>query len=327
MLEPDDEHFRTVARKFKEGKITPFLGAGASIADREGSTWEPGHSLPTGRELAAELARRGDYPDTDYDLLRVSQYVEELDLYDWLRALFNAQYRPSSVHCFLAKVAGRLRELDTPRQLIVTTNYDFALETAFDEAGEEYDVVWYEAKRNDPSHGKFWHRAWRPPAERPPHKEPVEPELIEEPNKCVNRFSFDSRTVVLKVHGAVDPYDGTHDSFVIAEDHYIDYLSQGDIAEAIPLQLKLRMDRTNFLFLGYSLSDWNLRVFLNRIFRGRRVDADSWAVQRRPDSEAKVKIEAKLWKRRGEIEPLYAPLDKYIEKLEATVFEAVGVRT
>ncbi len=46
--------------------------------------------------------------------------------------------------------------------LVVTTNYDDVLETALREAGEEFDLLYYEAKGKDL--GKFWHQ---PPRANP----------------------------------------------------------------------------------------------------------------------------------------------------------------
>ena len=50
--------------------------------------------------------------------------------------------RPS-LHRFFAALPPLLRERGAPHQLIVTTSYDLALERAFLDAGEEFDVVSY----------------------------------------------------------------------------------------------------------------------------------------------------------------------------------------
>jgi hypothetical protein len=317
MTGPDATHIGLVARQIMEGDVIPFLGAGANLVDRPPDhPFELGRFLPSGRELAEVLAKKVAYPDeTDMDLLRVSQYVDsaagEKDLYKYLRALFNAAYPPSTLHRFLARVPARLREAEVPYQLIATTNYDFALETAFDEAGEEYDVVWYEAKQNE-WHGKFWHRE--------PGSEPVP--ILDPTN--YHALSLDKRTVIFKLHGAVDPEDEKRDSFVITEDDYIKYLS-GDISSQIPAMLKARMEESHFLFLGYSMRDWNLRVILTRIWGARQLDSKSWAVQLRPGSEAQAIIEEQLWRDRGDVTPLYSPLRDYVAQLEAAVFEDAGV--
>ena len=40
--------------------------------------------------------------------------------------------------------------------------------------------------------------------------------------------------MILKIHGAVDRTDSDRDSYVITEDHYIDYLTRTDISEPRP---------------------------------------------------------------------------------------------
>ncbi len=64
----------------KQGKVIPFLGAGASLTPRApGEEWSPKSStLPTGRDLAAYLAMLSEFPATDpqdrEDLARVASY-------------------------------------------------------------------------------------------------------------------------------------------------------------------------------------------------------------------------------------------------------------
>ena len=88
--------------------------------------------------------------------------------------------------------------------------------------------------------------------------------------------------MVLKLHGAIDRGDSKRDSYVVTEDSYIDYLAGGDVGEQIPFALRERMADSHFLFLGYSMRDWNLRVILNRIWGAQQLDLKSWAVQREP---------------------------------------------
>ena len=86
-------------------------------------------------------------------------------LYYELRKLFDANYPVTPVHGFFAGLPGRSREQGTPKyQVILTTNYDDALERAFDEANEPYDVVWYIA--DGEPRGKFWHRPPDGPSRR-----------------------------------------------------------------------------------------------------------------------------------------------------------------
>jgi hypothetical protein len=315
----DEQHYLLLSDLIAAGEVIPFLGAGANMCDRPDETpWESGRFLPSGAELAQTLAERSRYPARDsFDLLRVSQYVDavlgEKQLYRYLRAIFAVDYPPNSLHSFLAAMPALLRERGSPQPLVITTNYDDLLERAFDERGEAYDLVWYEAKRGGLA-SRFVHRA--------PGAEPV---AIDRPNKYT-RLSLAERAVILKLHGAVDRADPKGDSYVITEDHYIDYLSQGDIGGQIPMTLRERMADSHFLFLGYSMRDWNLRVILNRIWGAQELDLKSWAIQREPEDPTVRKIEETLWSDRGDVDLLYIPLRDYVARLSAEVFATEPAR-
>ena len=314
MSAPDDQHYKLVAGQIKKGAVTPFLGAGASLLDRPANGFEPGKSLPTGGELARMLANAIEYPDDAGldDLLKVAEYFEavrdEATLYELLHGVFAIDIRLNALHRFLARLPAHLRAQTPPRypQLIITTNYDDALERAFDEAREEYDLVWYEAKKADEAFARFWHK---PPG--------GEADVITTPNSYLD-VDPEKRTVILKLHGAVvDRSDFERNSFVVTENDYIDYLGVGD---SVPVLITKRMAQSNFLFLGYSMRDWNMRVILSRVWGHRRLGRSSWAVQLRPNNEAKATVEEKLWKLRGDIVPLYASLEEYVARLESLVF-------
>ena len=291
-----DDHYWLVANRLLEGRVVPFLGAGANLCGRpDDSAWSVGEFLPSGAELAAYLADKSRYPeDAEADLLRVSQYVDavlgERALYEYLRTAFNADYPPNALHRLLVDVAVQLRERGRPGLLVLTTNYDDALERAFEDANEPYQVLWYDAKRGS---GHFMHRA----------NGRVSP--IRKPNETLTG----DRALILKLHGAVDRTDPAVDSYVITEDDYIDY------EERIPVNVRARMADSHFLFLGYSLRDWNLRVILSRIWDGRRLASQSWAVQR--ENGRLSEIEKKLWRSRGDVDLLYVELDEYVANLRA----------
>lgn len=301
-------HCRIVSRRLREGRVVPFLGAGANLCGRpNGADWRSGQYLPSGGELAAYLAESYAYPTREVaDLLRVSQYIQAVTggtvLYEELHDLFSRRYEPNELHVLLAAVPGAVRRwrdggYDTPYQLIVTTNYDDALETAFANAGEELDLVTYVAKGSH--RGKFMHR--RPDGSA---------QLIEEPNRY-RELCLDDRTVILKIHGAVDRADASQDSYVITEDNYIEYLAQKDISNLLPATLMAAMSESHFLFLGYSLSDWNLRVILHRIWGELPFEDQftSWAIQSGPS-----RLEERLWRRRN-VEILDVDLAHYVAEL------------
>jgi hypothetical protein len=214
-------------------------------------------------------------------------------LYDELHAHFDTDVAPNSVHRLLAALAPRFREAGVPHQLIVTTRYDLALETAFLEAGEEFDVVSYVA--TGPARGKFCH---------------IDPKghgrLIDLPNTYATELSLDKRTVILRLHGRVDRGpEREWESFVVTDDDYIDYLAPTDLAGALPVALAAKLRRSHFLFLGYTMADWNLRVILNRLWSDQPLSYRSWAVQPEPKP-----LEREFWRKR-DVEVHELPLEQY----------------
>ena len=110
------------------------------------------------------------------------------------------------------------------------------------------------------------------------------PTVIDRPNEY-DLVSPKNRTVIVKIHGAIDRLDNGEDSFVITEDDYIDFLTTGtEITDLLPTEVAARLNgKTHFLFLGYGLRDWNLRVILRRIWGKQVLKEISWAVLDRID--------------------------------------------
>ncbi len=308
---PNDHHYEELVRVMvRDGSVVPVLGPGANSSDRaeQDSRWEDvdcGY-LPDADELAAYLASKVEAePD---DLARISQRMSVAsghgDLYRELRRALSSGGEPSSVHRFLARFPSALHRLGLPEQhqLIVTTNYDNALERAFDEAEEPYDLAIYLA--SGPHKGRFVHV---------PHD--GEPEVIEVANRYrgfpMDEYGEVNRTVIAKIHGAVDGTRGDYEwrnNYVITEDDYIEYLTDSPIESIVPQELLGKLNYSHFLFLGYTMSDWNLRVFLRRIF-GQRLPNNSWAIEPHPGE-----LDSQFWKRIG-VDPCDASLDEYVAEL------------
>ena len=83
----------------------------------------------------------------------------------------------------------------------------------------------------------------------------------------------------------------------------------GDVGGAIPVALAAKLRRSHFLFLGYGMRDWNLRLVLGRIWGGDGVSYRSWAVQ--PDAQP---LERQFWRAR-DVDLLEVPLDEYVDAL------------
>ena len=138
------------------------------------------------------------------------------------------------------------------------------------------------------------------------------------PNTYATELSLDRRTILLKLHGAVDPFpEREWESFVITEDDYIDYLGSSDVAAAVPVALAARLRRSHFLFLGYEMVDWNLRLVMHRVWGNRPVAYRSWAVDPRPTA-----LERAFW-RRFDVDVLAVDPDEYVGLL-ARRLEAVA---
>jgi hypothetical protein len=267
-------HYKQVIKALVDGRVVPFLGAEINLCGRPAEApWRHGQCLPTHTELAAYLAESFDYQWSEVlDLARVSQHVAIMTgtrpLYSALRDLYDSDYPPTPVHQFLATLPGALRATGyAPRyQLIVTTTYDNVLERAFQTAGEPFDLVSYAVE--GPCRGKFVHY---PPGD--------EARMIDRPNEY-RGLSLDQRTVILKLHGAVDRGNPERDSYVITEDNYINYLTRLDVSNLLPVTLLAKLRTSHVLFLGYSLREWNQRVIVHRLWGEQKLSDNykCWAL-------------------------------------------------
>ena len=281
---PAHDHFADVAATILRGRVVPVLGTDVA-------------------ELTLRLAERFGYPADDgvATLPRVAQYVTVMKgsgpLYDELHELLAADLPPTPLHRLLASLPPLLRERGLPHQLLVTTSYDTTLEQAFQDAGEMFEVVSYLAA--GPNRGRFCHIG--------PDESGT---LIEQPNTYATELSLERSTVILKLHGRVERTSSREwESFVVTEDDYIDYLAQTEVAAAVPVSLAATLRRSHFLFLGYTMADWNLRVVLHRLWGDQPLSYHSWAVQPEPKP-----LEREFWRRR-DVEVVELPFEQYAETL------------
>ena len=314
-----DEHFGNVVRGLRRGRVTPVLGAGVNLCGRPEYTDESwrGRYPPSARELASFLADGFKLPpDHLRELLRVSQYIYEMKggegpLFDELHDLFAQTYAPTEVHEFLAAVPGELRQhgIKARSPVIVTTNYDDLMESALLGRGEEFDLLVYMA--NGPHEGKFCHRP--PDGQFAVIEHPDDLARTDDPAKQIDPAT---RPVVLKLHGFAHREDRDQDSYVITEDHYIEYLTRMDLDSMRPEPILTALRNSHLLFLGYSLQDWNLKAMLHKLWTERLTDRDWWAIQLHADA-----LEVKAWGRRG-IEIFDLDLEGWVRALSKRFHES-----
>jgi hypothetical protein len=314
-----DTHYAMVSRALLEGRVVPFFGAGVNLCGRPDKTgFEHGRYLPSGSELAEEIAESYESDSAPArDLLQVAQFVATMEgdavLYENLRAIFDANYPPTAAHDFFARLPARLRAQKCPRTrdqrrrrlLIVTTNYDDVLERAFMAKGERFHVVSYIAM--GPDRGKFLHFAPPKPEPDKPDPPPPEPVVVHGPEEY--QGLQDELPVVLKIHGAIDRTHEERDSYVITEDDYIDYLTRTEVTRLLPNPLPAQLQNSRFLFLGYSLKDWNLRAMVHRLWRERTRSIISWAILKYV-----TELERRFWMKR-DIEIIVTEMQTYLEQL------------
>jgi DNA-binding SARP family transcriptional activator len=281
-----EDHYDEVVRALLAGRVVIVLGRGV---------WDESVDASVADELASRygLERIGG-------LSRIAQLVALKQgvgaLYDELHELFGRERVPGNVHEFAAALPGLVRSAGAQNPLLLTTHFDDTLERALAAVCERCDVVSYIA--SGAHRGKFLH---------------TDPEghavVVSVPN-AYSRLSLDQRPIVVKLHGQIDESpEREHESFVVSEDDYIGYLAQSEIANLVPVTIVAKLRRSHFLFLGYPLQEWNLRVFLHRVWGHERVAYRSWAVEAAPDP-----LEREFWRQRG-VDIVDVELGDYVERL------------
>jgi hypothetical protein len=308
-------HFSLVSDAILRGRLVPFLGAGVNLCDRPHDlAWnaESTLHLPNGNELANELAKQVAVtcpnPCTyercpmPRDLAHTSQqlvtFLDEGPLYELLHNIFSVNVLPTSAHRFIASLSkgnNKAQRRGDRHQLIVTTNYDDLMERALNEAQVSFDLVFF-----DPD--------IRPGGGFCPRNPKGAIRAIEDANGDATPFC-EERPVLLKVHGTVQA-QREHEGFVITEDQYIEYLSEAPLETLLPSTLLAKLRDNHLLFLGYSLRDWNSRVFLRRLKRSPRHKFRSWAVML-----SAHEAEQRFWTRNG-VDVVVMVLNEYFELLK-----------
>jgi DNA-binding SARP family transcriptional activator len=291
-----DDHLADVVAAALAGRLVLVLGAGV---DRSAS--DDGSGLPGPAEMAAQLVQRFECPpEHARELPHVAEYVALTKgvgpLYDEIHQLFDCEYESGAVHRALTELALAVQTREAPRLLAITTSFHELLEHALRAVGCDTEVVSYLAMGRH--QGKFLHSTADGHA------------VVVDAPYAYTDISLERHTVVLKIHGGVDRRPGREwESFVISEDDHIGHFADIDLAAALPVTLAARLRRSHFLFLGYPLQEWNLRVFLHRVWGREKVLYRSWAIAHEPDA-----IDRELWRQRG-IDIFDAPLPEYLGRL------------
>jgi hypothetical protein len=125
----------------------------------------------------------------------------------------------------------------------------------------------------------------------------VDPKLLAISHACLAQLCFG-----LTVAAETERWD----SFVITEEDYIRFLSR--MNNAVPAAFREYFSSRAFLFLGYSLRDWNMRVLLKEVSVS---EITSWAILYQPSA-----FERTLWERR-KVRMYDLKLEEFVAKIRA----------
>ena len=217
----------------------------------------------------ARVTRIADPPDP---LTSITSYFESkagrASLWENLSLVISGKNQVTSTHKLLAAAAKRYFEQPDVLDdfLILTTNYDCLMEDALDRIGVDYvalttrksdqkvlvrfsDTVKDAANLTKTISGMYY-----------PDKL-----FLRKPKPLV---------IVCKMHGCLNSaLTEKDDGLVISDNDYVNYISQMNSAHGIiPSYVNTLMQDKPFLFLGYSLNDWNVRSVFETIRKKRGED-------------------------------------------------------
>jgi hypothetical protein len=218
-------------------------------------------------QLLARVTRIANPPEP---LTSIASYYEELrgrkKLWELLANVISDKQKPTPAHQLFAKAAHhhlKLPPVDPAHPelgdyLIITTNYDTLMETALDELKVPYVVL--TTKRKDP---KVVMRCSELVNEREQlcatHSDTFYP-------KDFTLSKSQNLVVIHKIHGCLSKdSEFAQEGLVISDNDYVDYVSQMAKSDLIPAHVFELMWEKPMWFLGYSLSDWNVRSIYETI--------------------------------------------------------------
>ena len=292
--------YEEILEELQQGMVIPFLGAGASMIAPPGAKWDPKNPafLPSGWDLSELLASRANFPTSDVkerqNLAKVASYFSEIigrpKLRSRLKEILDRKFPHGSLHDFLASIP-------TP-MIVITTNYDVLMEQAFRQQGKPYDLIIYPTDNMEMKNGFLW---W-------PHGADAPKEVDS------NGFDIDlkTRSVIYKMHGTIVPEVEEYNHFVISEDDYVNFLARLTQRTAVPSFIYPYLEDRRFLFLGYSLNDWNIKVILRRIHNDipKTIKTNPHYAIQYPVKE----VDEILWRSRN-VHIFNSKVDDFVEKI------------
>lgn len=262
--------------RIRHGQVIYFLGAGAA-----GSL----HGDP----FYKAIAQIQGAPPLERSRVDIAQFIidsEARELHDRRDGLVGAIMEvlrehfpaPSDVH---RRMAALPEPSNGSRTIIMTTNYDCGLETAFEDAGRKHHRFVYQAHGSHA--GRFIHRS-------PDGKLRVllAPENILDVG--------DGHPLIVKMNGGPRLHPKLDDTFAVGTRDF--YALAAQIPAVFPMNLRREIEARSLVFLAHGLREPDVEELI-RYRRGR--EGRSWAVQWSRDPKVKGPDEGSVryWKQVG----------------------------
>ncbi len=257
---------KLLANKLLQENCVIFLGAGASVDPSK-------PHLLSAKELSKEMADECNLEWHEYiPLSTIAFYYESFSFRELLNEFLKTKIsgselgfkiEPSTAINILIDIISILEEKNK-RILVVTTNYDQQFEYSYKNAfGEFPEIVIYngglDPNRND--------------------KEQYHIGLDDQYTNLPEGWAPQKKTCLYKMHGCISHAKGQN--LVVTEEDYINFLTTAmgqDNGKKMLRYVTGKMGLSHILFVGHSLSDWNLRVIYKALKES--MNMTSYAVQR-----------------------------------------------
>jgi hypothetical protein len=224
-------------------------------------------------EILSRITRVASPPDA---LSSIAAYYERSlgrdDLWSKLSDVISTKNEPTETHKLLAEAAAHsVTENAVKDYLLITTNYDMLMETALEQVQVPFVTLITRVDNADTQNPiAITVSRFSPHVQNREELQRIHPPV---PSSGFSLRTEQRMAVLYKIHGDLDPElrsagagNIIQDAVVISDTDYVQFLSQKD---PIPSHVTTLMTNTPFMFLGYSLNDWNVRSIFETIRRKR----------------------------------------------------------